>query len=174
MLFPRCACTFMALFPQHWRKYCDVEGGATDAGQPRGTTPKVFWLFACFSKTFLGQISKGKGYRLILLKGMVPYVLSPIKQTVQFNEWPPPPKVHLWLPFPGPPLSKTCNEHCKRPSLFSVFIQFVLDFLEAAVPYRLLGRACALWLLELTCSRRENGLSCRHGVKPLTHSLFSV
>ena len=45
--------------------------------------------------------------------------------------------------------------------------------------FRFLESSCAvqafmksLWLLEaLTCSRRKDGLSCRHGVKPLTHSL---
>ena len=28
--------------PQYWRKLHDVEGGATDAGQPKGTTPELF------------------------------------------------------------------------------------------------------------------------------------
>ena len=39
-----------------------MEGGATDAGQPRGTTPEVISLIARSSETFLCQISKGKGY----------------------------------------------------------------------------------------------------------------
>ena len=32
----------MAQLPQYWYKCHDVEGVATDAGQPRGTTPKSF------------------------------------------------------------------------------------------------------------------------------------
>ena len=35
----------------------DVEGGASDADQPRETTPEGFWLFACSSETVLCQIS---------------------------------------------------------------------------------------------------------------------
>ena len=30
----------MAQLPQYRREFHDVEGGATDAGQPRGTTPE--------------------------------------------------------------------------------------------------------------------------------------
>ena len=41
-LFPWCVCTNMAQLPQYWHKLHDVEGGAIDAGQPRGTTPEVF------------------------------------------------------------------------------------------------------------------------------------
>ena len=54
-LCPWCACTNMAPLPIYWCKFHDVEGEATDAGQPRGTTPEVCWLFACSSKTLLCQ-----------------------------------------------------------------------------------------------------------------------
>ena len=46
--------------------------------------------------------------------------------------------------------------------------EVILDFLTSAALYRLLWRASQLE--ALTCYRREDGLSCRHGVKPpLTH-----
>ena len=51
-LFPWCVYTNMAQLPQYWRKYDDVEYGATNAGQPRGTIPEVFWRFTCSSETF--------------------------------------------------------------------------------------------------------------------------
>ena len=36
----------MAQFSQVWDKLCEV-GGATDADQPRGTTPEVFTSLLC-------------------------------------------------------------------------------------------------------------------------------
>ena len=40
----------MAQLPQYWRKFHDVEGGATDAGQTIGTALEVFSLSACSSE----------------------------------------------------------------------------------------------------------------------------
>ena len=60
-----------------WHKFDDVESGATDAGQARGTRcPKVFSLIVCSSETFFCQIRVNAIYRrLILPNGMVPISL---------------------------------------------------------------------------------------------------
>ena len=56
----------MVQLTQYWRKFHDVGGEATDAGQPG-----VFWLSAYSYEPFLCKIKKSKGYRQILLNGKV-------------------------------------------------------------------------------------------------------
>ena len=51
--------------------------------------------------------------------------------------------------------SKTLTFHVRQPR----FASRMVDFLNDAFVFD-----------ALTCSRREDGLSCRHGVKPPTHS----
>ena len=58
--------------------------------------------------------------------------------------------------------SRTTPEMIKKRSLFHMFLMRVSE--------------SSAWCFEaLTCSRREDGLSCRHGVKPpLTHYFISI